>query len=791
MAFELNNGQKQAIEVLKNWLTTDEKALNLDAKAGFGKEQPNSEPVLTPNGFVPMGSIRPGSQVIGSNGTPINVVSVHPQGQKDVYEVTFQDNTKVRCGLEHLWTVTYGSSNVYQTVSLRELLVYKKENPKIAIKLPRFTGIKSEGSYNNYSWQLGYAIGNGCFTASSFLISCHLKDQQIILKLFDAIATKPGIVRHTSENGVQIRYPWASLPNVFVELRNKPKSDFNVISFCTENILEFFAGYFDADGTVNSTNKAKFNCSDLKLFEKLVNIARSIGHRVSVFKCIDARKSKTGYGASIVFTDISKQVIKKPLLPKYDYHYTPSIKSIVALHYKEESTCISVDAPDHLYVTTGYKLTHNTFLLVQFIIEQLAEGQNVTVLAPTHAALGQLFMKLEVEAAEYIESFQLRFKTVASALAQFPVFDNSSTEVKFGSFGASELEGLVIVDEKSMIGASDAKTLIKISEKIIFSGDYNQLAAVKKKSSQEVLKNYTLVELTEMMRAKSVIAQVGYDSLTQAQYIPETSEDGSVIKWATLEEFQNSFIEKVKTEPVGTCAYITYTNAEVQEMNLRAHLAITGRITLAVGDYIRLYSSSKLGKNNAVVKVASLEVSTNGNFIITSEPVDGTAYKVEVALPDQYKKIEKEIEQATEFFKINQGSELLVSRLKELRSIVKIDYPYAFTVNKSQGASIPFVYANTQKLNGRKAFYVAYSRASIQLNVVTKIGKTKGVAVIGNTWVHKSGAKLNSTDILNAANVAKEIQAQFPELPVPSASHLQCVTNRFHASKSARGWTLV
>lgn len=77
----------------------------LIGESKVGKEQPISEPVLTKNGWLPMGDIKVGMSVYGEDGQLHKVTGVYPQGVKDVYEVTFSDRTKTRCGLEHLWTV--------------------------------------------------------------------------------------------------------------------------------------------------------------------------------------------------------------------------------------------------------------------------------------------------------------------------------------------------------------------------------------------------------------------------------------------------------------------------------------------------------------------------------------------------------------------------------------------------------------------------------------------------------------------------------------------------------------
>lgn len=447
-------------------------------------------------------------------------------------------------------------------------------------------------------------------------------------------------------------------------------------------------------------------------------------------------------------------------------------------HKDTESKAICLQSP------AGFG---KTFVLAQYI--QL-QSEPVTVIAPTHAALAVLRQKLADNTPE-----GTKFLTVAKALAQFPVQSNFSMEINFGSFGGKPIEGLTIVDESSMLSEFEVNSLINLCDKVIFSGDNNQLAPVKKKSGYNALMELQQLTLTKMMRAESQsIVDAGFKCLTDSQFVPESSEDGTVVCHDSEAELKSEFLIRVKSEKPGNCVYITYTNLDVQEMNQVAHKAVTNRIELCSGDVVRLYASSKLGKNNALVEINTIESSFGGNYIVTTKP-DGDdlgIHKVEVALPVQYKKIEQQIEAIVEQFNAGFGSDILADQLAALRTIVPIDFPYAISTHKSQGSSIPVVFANSQRLHGNKSFYVAYSRASQQLHVCKKIGKTKGVKVTGTTWTNlKTGAVLEVENIRDLQAVRDAIsKISLEPSSVPSVSHLACCLNPSHASKSAKGWTL-
>ena len=54
------------------------------------KGQRLSAPILTPNGWVTMGSLKIGDEIIGSNGKKINVVGIYPLGEREVYKLTMK-----------------------------------------------------------------------------------------------------------------------------------------------------------------------------------------------------------------------------------------------------------------------------------------------------------------------------------------------------------------------------------------------------------------------------------------------------------------------------------------------------------------------------------------------------------------------------------------------------------------------------------------------------------------------------------------------------------------------------
>ena len=89
---------------------------------GLGKSLPLDAGILTPTGWKTMGDIRTGDLVVGSDGKPTRVTGVYPQGDLEIFRVTFSDGATVECSDDHLWSVrTQRNGTEYRTMPLSEI----------------------------------------------------------------------------------------------------------------------------------------------------------------------------------------------------------------------------------------------------------------------------------------------------------------------------------------------------------------------------------------------------------------------------------------------------------------------------------------------------------------------------------------------------------------------------------------------------------------------------------------------------------------------------------------------
>lgn len=113
---QFNQVQSALIDVFER----DENVL-VASNTSSGKAQPLDSLVLTPFGFVEMGSLQIGQEVIGSSGKPVEIRGVFPQGEKKVYKVIFNDDSAVECCEEHLWQVSKNRTS-WEVRPLKDIL---------------------------------------------------------------------------------------------------------------------------------------------------------------------------------------------------------------------------------------------------------------------------------------------------------------------------------------------------------------------------------------------------------------------------------------------------------------------------------------------------------------------------------------------------------------------------------------------------------------------------------------------------------------------------------------------
>lgn len=373
-------------------------SLVLSGGMGVGKAQPISEPILTPNGFVPMGSIQPGDYVIGRSGLPVAVNTIHPQGERDIYKVTFNDDSYTFADYDHLWTV----QNVNDTRSgnFRELttgellgsgLVTNQGNRKY--KIPMVEPVQfSQKHFVIQPYTLGVLLGDGFLGRQN--ISFSTRDKEILERI--TLEKIPGVcIKQSTSSPYDYRFSIVGDDDVYLARTNPVKAEITRLGLYLKKSFDKFIpkeylfgsvsqridllrGLMDSDGeTAKERSWSGFSTISPQLAEDFVELVQSLGGTAKVRVKTNIKGSNYDcYRITVSLKGINPFFLPRKannFIPKTKYAPSRHIKSIEYSH-KEEAQCISVDAEDNLYITRGYIVTHNTWNAYSFLNLAIANG---------------------------------------------------------------------------------------------------------------------------------------------------------------------------------------------------------------------------------------------------------------------------------------------------------------------------------------------------------------------------------------------------------------------------------
>lgn len=352
---------------------------------GLGKGQPLWAKVLTPTGWQRMGDLVVGDPIIGADGQTHYVTGVFDKGILPVYRVEFNDGAVTHVDGDHLWTIrkrkesTQKSPPVWEVWSTRQLIEKTRKGgiAKNRIEIPLCAPLEMQSSQTLDPYLVGALLGDGGMTqAQTYFYNI---DRGVLEAVRNALPDNVELVftgfgcayRIVGKSGKRSRP--SVMTRALHELGMKGvHGDYKAVPepyLCgsSEQRKSVLAGLLDTDGSVRE-GRTRFSSNSKQLRDDVISLVRSLGGTATKSKhrsisgkwhyvaCINTSFCPFGYAAHKIAA----------WRPRIKYFCKRLFRKIEFLGV-EEVRCISVNAPDKLYITDDYIVTHNTIQAIGLI----------------------------------------------------------------------------------------------------------------------------------------------------------------------------------------------------------------------------------------------------------------------------------------------------------------------------------------------------------------------------------------------------------------------------------------
>lgn len=358
-------------------------------QTGKGKANSVNSLVKIPGGWKRMGDIRVGDIVTAWDGTPTRVMGVFPQGKVETFKVTFADGRSTVVTADHLWQIYYVNTTVKRrwrvenTAEVARLL--SMPNPRVYVPLCESEASPVVTTLPVDPYLLGVLLGDGSLTTASLVI--RKADESLFEEVQKLLPSGDQLVEASSGHCLGYRIVGTGGKNATLcALRDMsligkaawekfiPKEYLHANTAQRWRLLQ---GLMDTDGTVNkpeSGGSTSYCSTSLQLAKDVQYLVRSLGGIASIsnrkpFFTYNGEK-KEGRPAFQVNIRVKRPSNLFSLSRKKDRtndnnQYAEGLKLRVLSvepNGREEAQCISIEHPDHLYVTDDFVVTHNTFM---------------------------------------------------------------------------------------------------------------------------------------------------------------------------------------------------------------------------------------------------------------------------------------------------------------------------------------------------------------------------------------------------------------------------------------------
>lgn len=352
-----------------------------------------------------IGDSKKGDIIIGGDGKPTTILGVYPQGEVDLYKISFEDGRSIVCCKDHLWEVYDLQADKMKTLPLKEIMKKYKYKRIHSGKKYKDGKDREKNCFNYYiplltnpielntydipfidPYYLGLWLGDG----SERNLTITNIDQPIIDHISnfsdenDLNFIQCGFSYKCTKKSGKFNKVW----DIFKDknLNENKHIPIECYNWSVEDRFNLLRGLMDSDGTVSNNGDISFCNINKNLIDGVEKLIRELGIGCKVFekKGSYLKKDNTFNKYYLIRLYTDKKVfnldrklsrISSTNVRNYSKRNRTAIINI-EYYGKDEATCIRVDNEDSLFLTTNSIVTHNSVVMASYLMRTLYSVRN-------------------------------------------------------------------------------------------------------------------------------------------------------------------------------------------------------------------------------------------------------------------------------------------------------------------------------------------------------------------------------------------------------------------------------
>lgn len=393
-------------------------------RPGLGKAQPLDAKILTPSGWKTMGDMQVGSSVTCPDGSTAKVIQVHPQGKKDIYRVTFSDGASTEVTADHLWktqTKNERKRDAWSVKTTKEIASSLKYGSHWNHYVPLIDPVEVQNKSCDLPidpYVVGALLGDGHVRTRGGATEVLLTSNDA--ELVDEVNRRVEVGRFTPNKKLCYRFVDGSdrwnktstfrqdlcdlgLGSGYAHEKHIPRA---YMRASAEDRLLLLQGLLDTDGEASARTSAVYCSTSHRMAKQVREIVWSLGgvatwdERVTDYTNSDGEMQcgRRSYRLRITLppgVEYFRLARKQDLIVSEGQKKGRAVRTIRSVEKvrEAEAQCITIDHPDHLYVTDNYVVTHNSWLDLLFVANAVINGHK-WILYPLEMTLEETAFRL-------------------------------------------------------------------------------------------------------------------------------------------------------------------------------------------------------------------------------------------------------------------------------------------------------------------------------------------------------------------------------------------------------------